>query len=607
MVKQMVRALSAARDFISGRLVNKLVFLFTSIIILVVVSLTVISYKMIEKESVNSNIESTSNNLLLVNQNLENYLSGIEQLSLPQIQYDELIRAVVNEQTDYSARMYLENYLRNLYFSRMDLDAIYLYLIGQQKYYSITREAYNITVRVISDPHIPAQPWYKEAMGSTKNRSFQSLAVPGVQADYPVDPKSSFMGYHRVLRSIATRDAKAVISLYFNSTVKDEILKQVPMGEGEHLLFLDTRHVPFHMDQKGYYERVRDAKLMDRVGQSSGGRMTWSDGGQRHLVVYNVGEQLGWSLVKLIPYSKIYEAAIITRNLSYMIGLGFLVLSVILVVLTSNAITQPIKRLSYQMSRFSAGSFDASAKVEGRDEIAYLTRHFNQMVKRTNELINERYKLKLTEKNALLKALEAEINPHFLYNALQAISTKSLKSERFDIADMIDALALTLRYCISGKDIVSAQEELKHIERYLALQKARFGGRLQVDIEWEESLLELPIPKLSVQSLVENSIKHALEEVSHDIHIVIRANYQLEHAAISVTDNGPGIAPEKLEHILNSFQTEWEERETEKIGLKNLYTRLKLLYGDTAELTIQTDESGTKMCMFIPRGGIRHV
>ena len=96
--------------------------------------------------------------------------------------------------------------------------------------------------------------------------------------------------------------------------------------------------------------------------------------------------------------------------------------------------------------------------------------------------------MKLVEKNAILKALEAEINPHFLYNALQAISTKALKNERYDIADMVDALALTLRYCISGKDIVQAREELKHIENYMSLQKARFGSRLQVTYAWDEPL-----------------------------------------------------------------------------------------------------------------------
>ncbi|MMZ59619.1 Sensor histidine kinase YpdA [compost metagenome] len=290
-----------------------------------------------------------------------------------------------------------------------------------------------------------------------------------------------------------------------------------------------------------------------------------------------------------------------------MIGFIFLAISIVLVTLISNAITQPLKKLSHQMKRFSEGTFDAEAPVRGRDEIAYLTRHFNRMVTRTNDLINERYKMKLVEKNAILKALEAEINPHFLYNALQAISTKALKSGDFDVADMVDALALTLRYCISGKDIVYAREELKHIDRYMALQKARFGSRLDVSVEWDDSLMELQIPKLSIQTLVENSIKHAVEKVSMAVLITIRAELADTHAVITAEDNGPGIPPARMEEVLASFRKEWEEQEGENIGLKNLNTRLVLLYGEEAGLKIESGEEGTKMIMLIPRGGQSHV
>jgi sensor histidine kinase YesM len=164
-----------------------------------------------------------------------------------------------------------------------------------------------------------------------------------------------------------------------------------------------------------------------------------------------------------------------------------------------------------------------------------------------------------------------------------------------------------LRYSINGKDIVAAREELKHIERYIGLQKARFGARLQVEVVWEDTLMELPIPRLSVQTLVENSIKHALEKVSSDILIVISAESGATDATISVRDNGPGISEDKLKIVLDSFHEKWEERESEHIGLKNLNTRLKLLYGDQAGLFILTDETGTEMRMQIPRGGVDHV
>ncbi|MNI05041.1 Sensor histidine kinase YpdA [compost metagenome] len=607
------RVLFQLKERISRKLVNKLVLLFTTIIILVVGSLTIISYQMVQKESVNNSIASTTNNLKLVNQNLEDYFNDIEQLSLPLINYDETIRAIVNEETDYASKMYIEDYLRQMFYSRKDLNGIYLYLIDQGKYYSITQEAYDIKIRVSYEPGIPDQLWYKRAMDNPQNRSFQSFVESDATSGYAANNKPGFMAYHRVLRSIATRDPKAVVSFYLKPSVKDEIMKDVPFEEGEHLMLLNPDQVPFHVDDLGFYEEVKQEGLLDNIGQDdapSPVKWTIEDQEERkYLVVYNAGESDGWKLVKPIPYSNIYEAAETTRNISYMIGLIFLVISVIIVVLISNAITKPVHNLAQQMRRFSEGTFDASAPVKGRDEIAYLTRHFNRMVIRTNDLINERYKMKLIEKNAILKALEAEINPHFLYNALQAISTKALKSGEYEVADMVDALALTLRYCISGKDIVYAREELKHIDHYLALQKARFGSRLEVNVEWAESLQELQIPKLSIQSLVENSIKHAVEKVSEPITVTIRAALEGSRACISVHDNGPGITEVRMKQILQSFHTQWEDQEGENIGLKNLNTRLKLLYGDDAELVIQSDSdgSGATMMMLIPRGGSSNV
>jgi two-component system sensor histidine kinase YesM len=604
LVKRIFKAAATLQKRISRRLVNKLILLFTSIIILVVASLTLISYQMLQKESVNNSIASTTNNLLLVNQNLEDYLDGIEQLSLPQIRYDELTNAIMNEDKDYSSKMYLEEYLRSLYFSRKDVETIYLYLVDQKKYYSISKENYNITVRTGQNSTIVNLPWYTQVLENTSNRLFQSLLGSEAETGYPVNSGQSFMAYHRVLRTIVSREPQAILSFYFNSSMKDKIMSDIPFQEGQHLLFLSPDNELFSTDDRSFYQTAKEAGLMDKLTGSSKGRITWSEGDQKYLVVYNVGELSGWKLIKPIPYKQIYEAATTNRNLSFMIGFLFLLVSIVLVTLTSNAITRPLKKLSIQMRRFSAGSFDAEAEVKGQDEIAFLSRHFNQMVKRTNDLINERYKMKLVEKNAILKALEAEINPHFLYNALQAISTKALKNDRFDIADMVDALAMTLRYCISGKDVVYAREELKHIEHYMALQKARFGNRLQVTYEWEESLMELEIPKLSIQTLVENAIKHALEKVSSTVTISIRAHLTPSHSVISVEDNGPGFVEGKLEQVVASFQSEWEERDNdnESIGLVNLNTRLKLLYGDKAELRIRTNETGTVMEMVLPRG-----
>lgn len=618
--KTLSQRLEALFEPVSRRLANKLILLFTIIIVLVVFSLTFISYGMLRRESVSSSIASTGNNLLLVGRNLETYLKGIEQLSLPQISYDEFTYALLHESDDYSSKMYVENYLRNLYFSRSDLEAIYLYILKEHKYYSVTKENYNITVRVMDHPPIENLPWYKKALESPANRAYQSLS--GVEegdamvpqgADYPVDRENSFMAYHRLLRSIVTREPQAVLSLYFNSSVTDEILRDVPKAEGAHLMLLGPDNEPFIVDSPEFFNQSVQAGLLKSLGAAEG-RFTRDVGGSKYLVITNTGSSQGWKLVKPIPYQSIYEAATKTRRLSVFIGLIFLVLSVVLISFISTRITRPLKDLSLQMSRFGKGGFDAEAQVKGKDEIAYLSRHFNKMVHKMNELINERYKMKLVEKNAVLKALEAEINPHFLYNALQAISTKALKSRNTEVVEMVDNLALTLRYCISGKETVSAREELKHIERYLALQKARFGARMKVVYNWDEDLMDLGMPKLSLQTLVENSIKHGLERVSSPITITVSARTVGGRAEISVHDDGPGFGEERLEQVRSLLSKPWEDQGEEPetdpsrggIGLRNLNIRLKLLYGGEAGLQMASGPDGTEMKMNLLLGGVRH-
>ena len=156
-------------------------------------------------------------------------------------------------------------------------------------------------------------------------------------------------------------------------------------------------------------------------------------------------------------------------------GSAFVVFFIIVVIIVSNAITGRLKDFSRRIEQLGEGNFELDYELKGKDEIAHLSRKFNQMVLKINDLIAERYEIKLNERNARLKALEAQINPHFLYNSLQAISTEAIIHEVDSIQMMVDALASSLRYCIKDGETVSLRHELDHIENYLILQKARFG------------------------------------------------------------------------------------------------------------------------------------
>ncbi len=226
------------------------------------------------------------------------------------------------------------------------------------------------------------------------------------------------------------------------------------------------------------------------------------------------------------------------------------------------------------------------------------------MVNQVNELINEKYLAQLNEKTARLKALEAQINPHFLYNSLQAIATKAVLGGMKDISAMVEALAYILRYCFKEGDRVKISAEIDHIRKYLMLQKVRYGERLSVEIEVEDSTATVMVPKLSIQTLVENSVQHALEHMTENMAIRIVTGAKNDLLVITVSDNGPGMTPEELERVNRGLdEGSWTAKPDERIGLKNLASRLRLMYGETACLKLKSAPGeGTEATITLPLG-----
>lgn len=603
----MIKLLNRFRGYIvslnqklSSKLVVKLIFLFTSIIIAVVISLTFISYEIMKKETIDQIITSNTTNLRLVNKNFEKYFHEISQNSFPYAHYDNFMNAVANESDDYVQRTYLEEQLKTLISSYRDINSVYLYIPKQNKYYYTTYINNDLMVNVNYGQDFTKLSWYKKLMDSTNYTYIQSLRVPE-KSGYEISGNDLFIVFHRVLRNIADRVPMAVVTFSINSIEKNDLLNDLQLKSGERVILMDASNRLFYTDLNKEIGILKNKDFLNHIDNKNDHyNFYYSIDGNKYLVIYDISDNDNWKLIKLIPYSQVSKSADINSSISISIGAIFVLLSVILVLITSSSITKPLKKLSKKMTAFGKGDFDTQVHIKGNDEIAHLSDKFNEMVVRINDLVNEQYKMKLVEKNAILKALEAELNPHFLYNALQAISTKALKSEANEVGEMIDALALTFRYCINGVDVVKVKDEIKHIENYLKIQKARYGDRLEVVYDLEDAAMEFDIPKLSIQCLVENSIKHALETMSSASLILVRVESYGSNARIIVKDNGPGIDEEKLNEITESMNHEWTDGEYQSIGLKNLNTRLKLIFGDQAEITIKSDEHGTETSIIIP-------
>ncbi|HCS74235.1 MAG TPA: two-component sensor histidine kinase [Clostridiales bacterium] len=589
-------------NIFTRKLANKLMALFSAILILTIFSLSFLSYRIIEKESINNIIGSNQNTLTLINEIIEDYFEEINQASLPHLKYDNIMNALLGATDEMSADAYLEDYIRSLFYSRNDFESICMYLVEQKSYYYISRGTpIHIKVRKVQDSEIPKSEWHDKTLSSVSKTYMQPLFIPS-ETGYPIEHSNCFFAFHRSVCNIVDKKPYAILTFFCNYKGWDKIKKNITLDGGEKLILLDADNNLFYAVGSEDLNFIKNSRFITAINSVQPMMFDWDIKGKKHLVIYNSSPIKNYRLIKLIPYDKIYRAAQTNRYLSISLGCMILLLSMILVVFSAKAITNPVKKLTEKMQRFSAGKFDLEAKVKGNDEIADLTIQFNKMVKRINDLINEEYKIKLEEKNARLKALEAELNPHFLYNALQAIHTTALKIGAHNICSMVNALAATFRYAISSKNLVTIEDEIKYINDYLLIQNARFGNRLRVMYSIDKQASKVVIPKQSIQLLIENSIKHVLEK--EYISLIIYVNVIVmnnDYVFISVKDNGCGIPPEQIEKIRTNIAS--ATGETQSIGLRNLNTRLKLLYKEKAGITIKSDNAGTEISFMIPDGG----
>ena len=309
----------------------------------------------------------------------------------------------------------------------------------------------------------------------------------------------------------------------------------------------------------------------------------------------------GLTLLSLLPMDDLHQQlrSILRTNILTGVLLWFVVSVLIYILLRLS--TRPLDRLSQQMVKAGDGNFSPVSGIGGSREISDLADSYNDMVRHIDRLIRQNYLSEINEKTSRLAALEAQLNPHFLYNTLQAIATEALVNDQPQIYDMITSLAANLRYSIKGGDLVSLQSEITYVKNYVLLQKTRLEDRLQVSFDVDESLLQAMIPKISIQILVENAILHGMGTETDSITIAIQVLRHDKYLCAIVSDNGCGIPADQLQQMKASFQNFLHPDSAGKIGLANLNSRLHLLYEEDATLEIQSIESeGTRITMLIP-------
>lgn len=333
-------------------------------------------------------------------------------------------------------------------------------------------------------------------------------------------------------------------------------------------------------------------------------------GEEYYLISQSLSTYPNWKVVGGVAYGKVKKDSTLILNIVYSIGLISVFIAVIISYFLSKKITDPILEINRAMTQFEERKWPGKLKVKTEDELKSLINAFNRMVEQFRALLDqvhqeheEKAKVEVKTLKLKLELLQAQINPHFIHNTLNAVQYLALKRGADDIRDLIQSFNLLLRASMSEtRDFVTVKEELELVVSYINIQRYRYDFNLTVIYDVDDRLKDVQIPKLILQPIVENAFYHGIipKDCGGTINIDIH-EYQ-EQLLICVTDDGMGMGEEELRYVLSEKVKHHPHSGFNNIGLLNINARLGLYYGDAYKLQIQSEwEKGTCVWFHIPR------
>ena len=445
------------------------------------------------------------------------------------------------------------------------------------------------------------EEWFVNALNKTENIHF---TLPHVQKMFEKGDNSynwviSMSRAVEITVGGSTEQAVLLIEMAYQGL--EEVLDEVTLGNGGYIYLMDSNgdiiwHPKFELIASG---RVKENNLV-AAGYDDGSREEVFNGTRQTVVTKTVG-YTGWKLVGVIKGTGISLNMLKTR-----LFIVFVILLIIFIVIIINSyisfrVTNPIRELEKSVKALEEGNLDADIYMGGSYEVQHLGKSVQDMKFRIKGLMQDIVNEHEEKRKSEFDSLQAQINPHFLYNTLDIIVWQIENEKQSEAVHTVTALARFFRLSLGkGKNIVTVKDEIDHVKNYLMIQHMRFKNKFDYEFDIAEDVLELPSLKLMLQPLVENAIYHGMEFMDGDGMIMVKAWRKEDELYLSVADNGLGMTEDKVEMILTGKSTSGNGRGS-GIGVKNVNERIKLYFGEAYGLTIDSEpDEGTTVIIHLP-------
>ncbi|MCI6004281.1 MAG: sensor histidine kinase [Blautia sp.] len=575
------------------RSIQSAIFMAISVLVLcAVIIVTAVSMRYTRSSIFENSVVYTRTIIHQMTQNIDSYINYMDNIASMIAESEDVQYYLFsqNESSEYRKRL-LSQYSTVLN-SREDIRNLGILCEGGSY-------LFNEGIQV-KNPYLDleGQEWYQNAMASEEESSLTSSHVQHViQGERPWVITLS----RRIPNNLNdSSSGDGVFFIDLNYSAISELCDENSIGEKGYVFILDENgSVVYHPQQQQLYNELQTENI-DIVMNAESDTVITSNSDAGKLYTMARSEKTGWTIVGCMNVGELLKNSRQAQSVYILMAAVLVVIALLLSSLISRNITLPIQRLRDSMAKVQEGDFEtADVEVVSGNEIGSLTTSFNVMTHRIQELMEQNIYEQKEKRKSELKALQSQINPHFLYNTLDSIIWMAEGKKNEEVVLMTASLARLLRQSISNEDeLVPIGQEVEYARSYLTIQKMRYKDKLEFQIDVAPEISNIMIIKLVLQPIIENAIYHGLKYKESIGLLIVHGYAQDNHAVLEIIDNGIGMDEETLEHIFEKHKVNYHSN---GVGVYNVQKRLQLYYGSDYGITYKSRVGeGTMATITIP-------
>lgn len=581
-----------------GSIRMHMILFFTVLVLIALLAFLVFSITYTQRSILTNSNEYTKQLVEHVNQDIDSYISYMENISAVVMNdsdvYAYLFSEELSEEEEHQLKSRIAEQFRTILSARTDIYNIGI-LSDSGRY--LINDGQNINIYSQKEQ----MKWYQETMRQDGRLVLSSSHVQDLIENH----YKWVVTLSSTLHETSQNEAAGLFFIDLNYYDIDELCESISLGQKGYIYIIDgDGEIVYHPQQQLIISGIK-SELIEEVLTAESGSLLIDYQGDKKLYTISRSAKTGWTVVGVAYMSELMKNEGRIKQTYWGIAGVLILFAVFLAFLFSRMITQPIKRLQMTMEEAQSGNLVPIEMQASESEIVSLNHSFNRMTEQINQLMTKNIEEQRQKRKSEMKALQAQIKPHFLYNTLDSIIWMIEVGENEKSVEMTAALARFFRQSIGNSDeIVTIARELEYTKTYLEIQKMRYQDKMDFIIDVEQEISNEKIVKLVLQPLVENALYHGIKYKEEKGLIRITGGYdrmmEQEDILLRVIDNGIGMSAAVLEHVFD------QKVESSSIGISNIQDRLQLYYGAGYGLSYESAVGqGTTVKIRIPKGGTR--